>query len=189
MEASEREYPLVVIEPGGIQGQDRSTVSSWAERFQPLEFEAGVKAKAWLETNVSAGVLPLQTYLVLNEDESELYGFFVLDRVEVEVAPDDKPIMQVRRAIDDPQAKRHHATKLVWIARSESSEPGFGAEMFEYALLVATEEKSCALMVDAYDEATAQMWIDRYQLRKPRAGTGEWTCLWHAVGKATQDFN
>lgn len=188
MRAPEREYPLIVLQQGTIHGKDRSIVASWAGEFEPLDFEAGRRAKAWLETNISSELVPLQTYLALSEDESKLYGFFALDEIEVEVAPHDMPVMEVRKAID-PDAPRQHATKLAWIARSRHSDPGFGAEMFEYALLVATEAGSCALMVDAYDEATAQMWMERYQLRKPRAGAADWTCLWHAVGTPPQDFN
>lgn len=189
MEAREPEYPVVPVGPGKIQGEDQAVVTRWVENFEPLDFEAGAKAKAWLETNVSSGTLPLRTYLALSEDESELYGFFALDQMDVRVAPYDKPVMQVRNVLDDPGAERQKATKLVWIARSKSSDPGFGSEMFDYALLVAFEEKSVALMVDAYDGATAQMWIDRYYLRDPHPGTDEWTCLWHAVGKPDQSFN
>ena len=100
------------------------------------------------------------------------------------------PVMQVRKVLKDPRAQRQRATKLVWIARSSSSESGFGLEMFEHALLLAFEQGSVALMVDAYDTATAEMWVRHpYHLREPHAGTEEWICLWHAVGKADQSFN
>jgi hypothetical protein len=163
----------------------------WVGGFEPLGFEAGRRAKLWLETNLSAENLPLRTYCVFSDvDESELFGFLVLDEIQVEVAPFDIPIMQVRHAVRDPRAEKHPATKLVWIARSSTSPSGFGSELFEHALLVATEVGSCALMVDAYDEKTAEdLWIRHYDLRKPRDGAAEWSCLWHSVGQPDQTFN
>jgi hypothetical protein len=188
--ASEREYPLIHFGQGPIQGPLRDTVASWVEPFEPLDFEAGRKAKAWLETNLSAELLPLDTYFVFNDrKEDELFGFMALADAEVRVAPGDLPIMQIRQAIDDPEANHHPATKLVWIARSKSSPRGLGSELFDYALLVATRAKKCALMVDAFDEPTAEeLWIRHYDLRKPRDGGEEWSSLWHAVGKADQTF-
>ena len=191
MSASERQFPLEILEPGPIRGPARDIVSGWAASFEPLEFEAGRKAKTWLETNLEAEVLPLRTYFAFNDkDEGELYGFFVLDQIEVKVAAGDLPIMQVRDAIDDPRAERRPATKLVWIARSKASPPGLGSELFDYALLEATRARSCALMVDAFDEETAEkLWIRHYDLRKPRDGADEWTSLWHSVGRADQTFS
>lgn len=189
--ASEREYPLLVRDLGPVEGQERVELGKWVAGFEPLDdFEAGRRAKAWLETSISAGVIPLTTYLVFSEDESELYGFFVLDKVEVEVAPFDRPIMKARKVIEDVNVEKHPATKLVWIARSDSSPSGFGSEMFEHALLLATEAGSCALMVDAADQDTAEkLWIKHYDLRKPREGTADWSCLWHALGESNESFN
>jgi hypothetical protein len=189
--ASEREFPLIHLERGPIRGPARDTVAQWAAGFEPLDFEAGRKAKAWLETNLAAEVLPLDSYFVFNDrNEDELYGFMALDEIEIRVSPSDIPIMQVRDAIGDPRAERHPATKLVWIARSKSSPSGFGSELFDYALLLATRKRSCALMVDAFDQETAEkLWIRRYELRKPRDGGEGWSSLWHSVGKADQSFN
>jgi hypothetical protein len=190
--SSEREYPLLVLEPGPIRGEGRDAVAQWVADFEPLDddFDAGHSAKAWLETNISAGVVPLDTYLVFSEEESELFGFFVLDEVEVEVAPYDRPIMKAHKSIDDVNVKRHPATKLVWIARSSTSPKGFGAEMFEHALVLATEARSCALLVDAADEDTAEkLWIGHYEFRKPRDGAAEWSCLWHSLGELNESFN
>jgi hypothetical protein len=187
--APERDYPLLVLEAGPIHGGLREEMMRFISAFVPLEFEAADKAKAWLETNVSAGILPLKTYLVFSEDEAELLGFFVIDEMDVRVAPEDVPIMQVRKAIDDPKAETQRAMKLVWIARSLSSDPGFGNELFEHALLLAWEAGGCALMVEPYDQETAErLWRKHFHMREPRGGTDDWTCLWHAVGEANQDW-
>ena len=188
---TERFYPLEVIDPGPLGGDFREQVRGWIESFEPLEpYEAGMKAKLWLQTNLETENLPHRTYLVFNdEDPDQLFGFFVLDSLDVQVAPGDVPIMQVRHVIEDPNAPTQSATKLVWIARHKDSPAGIGAEMFEYALYVAEEARSCALMVDAYDEDTAQnLWIKRFDLRQPRAGATEWSCLWHTVGQPDQTF-
>ena len=187
----ERVYGLVVLDPGPLGGDYRKQVQEWIEPFEPLEpFEAGKKAKLWLETNLETENLPHRTYLVFNdEDPDQLFGFFVLDSLEVQVSPGDVPIMQVRHAIKDPGAPTHPATKLVWISRHNDSPSGIGEEMFEYALYVAEEEGSCALMVDAFDQATAEkLWIKCFDLREPRDGATEWSCLWHTVGEPDQTF-
>jgi hypothetical protein len=190
VEASEREYPLFVLEPCQVQGALRTALEGWIANFEPLDFDAGRRAKAWLETNLSTGLIPLTTYLVFSEDETQLFGFFVLDDMEISVAPFDRPIMKARKSIENVNIERHPATKLVWIARSESSPPGFGQEMFEHALLRAKEAGSCALLVDAADQDTAErLWIEHYDMRKPRDGAAEWTCLWHTLGDPNEDFN
>lgn len=187
--ASERDYPLIVLQPGPIPRSMRDALMRLIEAFEPLDFEAAEKAKAWLETNVSAGNLPLKTHLVFSEDGSELFGFFVLDDEEVCVAPQDVPIMQVRKTIDDPSAEKQHAVKLVWIARSRESDAGFGNELFDHALVLAWEAGGCALMVEPYDEETAEkLWLKHFHLRKPRDGAEDWTCLWYALGEADQTF-
>lgn len=187
--ASERDYPLVVFQPGPIPRGVRDALMALIGAFEPLDFEAAEKAKAWLETNVSSGRLPMKTHLVFSEDGSKLFGFFVLDDEEVEVAPGDVPIMVVRDTIENPNATKQRAVKLVWIARSCESDSGFGNQLFDHALVLAWEAGGCALMVEPYDEETAEkLWIEHFHLRKPRAGAEDWTCLWHALGKANQDF-
>lgn len=188
--ASEREYPLLALEPGPVTAWDPEQIADWAGGFEPLsDFQAGHNAKAWLETNVAADAIPLHTYLVLSEDESDLFGFFVLDEIRVNVAPLDRPIMKARKVIEDVNVEQHQATKLVWIARSMNSPPGFGAEMFEHALLLATESGSCALMVDADETTAKKLWIEHYGLRQPRDGAADWSCLWHALGEPNELFN
>lgn len=185
----EPDYPLVALEPGPLSRGVRDGLMPLIEEFEPLRFEAAEKAKAWLETNVSAGVVPMKTYLVFSEDGEKLYGFFVLQEEEVGVAPEDIPIMIVRDRIDDPHAEKQLAVKLVWIVRSIDSDCGFGNQLFEHVLVLATEAGGCAVMVEPYDEETAEkLWIEHFHLRKPRAGAEEWTCLWHALGEADQSF-
>jgi hypothetical protein len=183
-------YPALVLEPGPIPGWQQEMAEDWATAFDPLDFDAGHRAKAWLETNLSTGVVPLLTYLVYSEDDSESYGLFALDQVEIDVAPFDRPILKARHAIEDVNVGRHPATKLVWVARAGCSPSGFGAEMFEHAMLKAAERGSCALLVDAADQETAErLWMKHYDMRQPRDGAAQWTSLWHPLGEANEDFN
>lgn len=189
MEGQERDYPLVILDPGPISRGLRDALMLLIDRFEPLKFEAAEKAKAWLETNVSSGTIPLKTYLVFSEDGTQLNGFFVLDGEEVEVQEFDAIVMQVRQTITNPKAVKHHAVKLVWIARSQSSDAGFGNELFDHALVFAWEDGGCALMVEPYDEETAdKLWLEHFHLRKPRAGKADWSCLWYPLGEADQTF-
>ena len=137
--AVEPDYPHVVLDVRPIPRGLRDWLMGPIRAFEPLECEAAEKAKAWLETSVSSGKLAFKTYLVFSENGRQLIGFFALDDLEVRVAPQDVPIMQVRKTIDDPGADMQHAVKLVWIARSRASEAGFGNELFDHALVFATE--------------------------------------------------
>jgi hypothetical protein len=186
---TEREYPLLHLPRGSIREVLSDDLLELVHTFEPLDFDPGHKAKAWLEVNVSAGVLPLDTYLVLSEDERKLLGFFVLEVLEVRVAPGDVPIMQVRGKIKDPTTAQR-AVKLVWIARSTSSSAGLGVELFEHALALAIEAGGCALLVEPYDDATAKrLWLKHFELREPRlGGDEEWACLWHTLGTPNQDW-
>jgi hypothetical protein len=187
--ASEREYPVFSISAGSLPWGIRDPLMRLIEKFEPLDFEAAEKAKAWLETSVSAGKLAFDTHLAFSEDGERLFGFFALDDEEVAVAPEDVPIMVVRKTIADPEAATQQAMKLVWIARSRDSDAGFGNELFDHALVLAWEAGGCALMVEPYDEETEQrLWIDHFHLRKPRTGTTGWNHLWYPLGTPNQDF-
>lgn len=189
MAATEQNYLLEVVPAGPIERPARDGLMPFIERFEPLDFEAAHKAKAWLETNVSASKLPWDTYLVYSEDGAKLLGFFVLAEEEVQVEPGDIPIMQVRHTIQNPRAETQRAAKLIWIARSHDSDAGLGGELFEHALVVAYEAGCCALMVEPYDPETAEkLWVGHFELREPRTGTDSWTCLWHPLVEADQTF-
>jgi hypothetical protein len=183
---SEREYKLLHLPKGAIRDLLTDEVREMVRTFDPLDFEPADKAKEWLQVNVQAEVLPLDTYLVFSEDETELLGFFVLELVEVRVATGDVPIMKLRGGELDPQAPVHPGIKLVWMVRSDSSSPGFGEELLEQALLLAVEAKVCALLVEPYDDDTAErLWKNHFQFRELRPG-GDDDVLWHTLLKVDQ---
>lgn len=178
----EKQYPLLHLPPGPVR-LDQETLAALG-RFRPLVFPAAEKAITWLRVNLEAGHLPLDTYLVFSEDGSELFGFFVLDAIDICIASGDVPIIQMRKKIADPLAPQP-ALKLVWIARSAASPKGLGGELFDRALALALEAEVCALLVEPYDEATAKrVWLEHFELRTPREDQNdpkEWIYLWHAV--------
>lgn len=186
----EREYPLIQLPAGSVQELGEELAAA-AEAFEPLDFEPGRKATAWLQANIGAGRLPMDTYLVLSEDFSELLGFFVLELIEIVVSSGDLPIIEVRKKLKDPHGPQP-AVKLVWIARSRTSPKGFGQELFDAALALAFEAGACALLVEPYDDKTAQrVWLDHYELRAPRPDQGnprEWSYLWHAIGETDPEW-
>lgn len=190
MASASPDYIVVRFDPGPIEPGMREVLLDYVDRFEPLDFEAGHKAKAWLDGAIRTGRLAIPTELVLSEDQSELVGFFAVDDIEVEIAAGDVGVMQMRKVVKDPNASKHKATKLVWIARSRTSQKGLGGEMFEEALAIADIAESCALMLEPYDDATEGIWTDRFDLRRPRrGGAEEWSnSLWHPVGDPPQDF-
>lgn len=185
--ASERDYPLFTLPKGPIAPGTREILTRLIDDFEPLPFEAARKAKAWLETSVDSGALAFEVPLGFSEDSRRLLGFCALTEEEVKVAPGDVPIMEVRGTIDDRNATLQKAVKLVWIARSAESDPGFGNQLFNHSLVVAHEAGACALMVEPYDDETRdRLWIEHFHLWKPRVGSPDWTCLWYPLGTPPQ---
>jgi hypothetical protein len=200
--AAEREYPLQVLEAGEIAGELREDVMRYLREFNPLPHAAAHKAKAWLETNVEARFLPHLVRLVYSEDESQLYGFFVVHEIEAQPPPQDLGYMQVRRrtddagtlgqrTIEDPRAATQQAMKIAWIARSVNSPEDVGAEMFDHAVELGEEAGCCAMMVEPYDDDTARrLWKDHYGFIEGEGDGDEWSsCLWYALGEPDQTFN
>jgi hypothetical protein len=198
--AAEREYPLQILRAGPITGELREEILNYARTFEPLPREAARKAKAWLETNVEGGVLPQDVRLVYSEDEAQLFGFFVLDEIDVRPPPKDVERMQVRKAtataikgrktIADPQAPTQRAMKLVWVARSVDSTPDVGSEMFDHAVQLGEEAGCCAMMVEPYDDETARrLWIEHYEFIEGYGDDHDWSsCLWYPLGEPDQTF-
>ncbi len=198
--APEREYPLQILRAGPIAGELRDEIMRYVRSFEPLEREAARKAKAWLETNIEGGVLPQDVRLVYSEDESQLFGFFVVDEIDVQPPPRDIERMQVRKTtvataesrktIKDPRAPTQRAMKLVWIARSVDSTPDVGAEMFDHAVQLGEEADCCAMMIEPYDDETARrLWIEHYEFIAGDGDDDDWSsCLWYALGEPDQTF-
>ncbi len=180
---------MVRLDAGPVHGLQPSILET-IERFEPIDFEPGQRAAEWLRLNVDTGNLPLDTYLVFDEQLEELLGFFVVELIEVRVARGDVPIMEVRKRIEDASAPQP-ALKLVWIARSTRSPKGLGQELFDEVLVRALEAGAVAVVVEPYDEATAKkLWEEHFHCRIPRddsSSAGEWSeYMWYPVGTVDQ---
>jgi hypothetical protein len=179
----ENEYRLLHLAPGSVGGLSRTIVEA-IEAFECLPFKPARQATEWLNLNIRAGRLPMDTYLVLTVDGATLLGFFVLELGTIHVARGDLPIIQIRQKIEDPDSPQV-ALRLVWIARSCNAPDGFGRELFDETLVKAIEANAVAILVEPADEATAKrLWIDHFHLRSPRPDNDhpdEWQYLWYAV--------
>ncbi len=189
--SSERELPLVRLPRGPIRGLAGSLQSA-IRGFSPLDFEPGRRAADWLRVNTETGILPLDTYLVLDETSSELLGFFVLEPAEVRVAPGDFPVIQVRTRLGDSE-RRVKAMKLVWIVRSATSPEGFGEDLFNEALARALEFGAVAVLVEPYDRETAdRLWVRHFHCRQQRRNSefpDEWGGhYWYPLGLPDQTW-
>ena len=191
---SEQENFLVPLSAGSVKTIDPGIVDA-IQRFEPMGFEPGAKAAEWLKLNVETGVLPLDTHLVVTDlgDHPDLIGFFVVEEMEVKVASDDLPIVEVRnRGIN--RASPLRAVKLVWIARAETAPEGFGEELFDEVLVKAVEARAVVVIVQPYDDDTAEsLWKAHFHCKEPRPGwvfpeDEKTTFLWYPVGEADQSF-
>jgi hypothetical protein len=199
---AEREYPLLVLEAGEIAGELREEVAAYVADFEPAEHKPAAKAKAWLETNVEARYLPYAVRLVFSEDESELFGFFVVHSMEAKPPPSAVEVMQVRRrveeadvlgsrTIEDPRAETQSAWKIAWIARALEAPEDVGVQMFEHAVELGEEAGCCAIMVEPYDDKTAKrLWMEHYGFVEGEGEDDEWSsCLWYPLGEPDQSFD
>lgn len=155
--------------------------------FEPLPFDAARGATTWLQRQVNEGLDPMLTILALDPIESRLCGFFVLGFTTITLSPGDQPIVQIAHKLEDPHAPQV-AAEIAWIARSRGTEKGFGRDLFHYAVALAIDSGSIAMVVTPHDDETAQkLWIGRYRFRPRRSTTGKSTPmqskLWYPVYK------
>jgi L-amino acid N-acyltransferase YncA len=116
------------------------------ERFESLGFNAGLGAVNWLRAHIENPDGPFEVVFTVNK--GKLLGFCALAYKRICLPPDH----EFRSAME-----------LSWIARSETTEKGFGRELLTYAATLAMAAGIEALLVSPNDHVTARkVWINKH---------------------------
>jgi hypothetical protein len=137
-----------------------------------------VPPRNWLKDCALAEHHTSRTTLHLGH--GRIAGFHSLASAHVELAEDERTAAGLRS-----ERARVPATRLTWIAKDPST-PVSGRELFLHALATArraaTLQASAVLILDAHDDATAQMWLDRPLGLRPLARARDGKRLWVPLG-------
>lgn len=183
------ELPTVVLTPADVEKGISADHAQLIDGFDPLPFEAGADAKAWLQQQIREGSLPVTTVLVTDSERKRLCGFICIGFTTIALSPDEQRtaevgIVQRGRKIEE-LCEPHLAANISWIARAANTRKGFGQLLFDCAVNWTIDNRAIAMVVTPHDEATARkVWIGRFRFRQPRPQDqpdGAPSRLWYPV--------
>jgi len=145
-------------------GDDRDALLNAVERFESVDCPAGRAAADWLREDSLDNHGSTVTYLLLRDGRVE--GFYALSSAQVRLS------MRHRRQLVNDRGERYldlrplqPASLVAWIAKRNGAE-STGRELLMHAFSTALQaselQASIALVLDPYDEETAEMWL-RYE--------------------------
>lgn len=143
--------------------------------FEPIDTPAGHAAASWLTSSALEEHPSVATHLLLKNGRVE--GFVALAAGSIELTGRKR-----REANRKPLHGVQPATVIRWMARHKDADPGVGRELLLYATALALEASerlgSIALVLNAYDDATAEHLMHEYPfLRADKSGRTLWAPL------------
>ena len=164
------------------------------QTFEPLPFDAGEGSAAWLRSCLQTANVPVQTELIVREDDpSRLLGFYALRPLAFNtLATDDQAILDVTLlSADEPRhGNPQPGTLIELIARSTGTERGFGEHLLTYAIARAIDNDTVAVLIEPDNEKTRAHFRERYYFREfdEPADPGVVRMLWHPVHHAVANW-
>jgi len=140
------------------------------DEFEPLQHNEGRDMVEWLRAGVRDAHMPCPTYAM--RDGDDLLGFFAVERVELRITAKSWPFFELRRRelrrrYRDLARGTQPALLLCAIARSHSTEAGFGRALFEQAVGMALADKPIvAVCVKPANERVAVLWSQTYGFKE-----------------------
>lgn len=183
------DLPTVVLTPADVEQGISPHLAELIDRFDPLAFEAGADATAWLQRKIKERSLPITTVLVTNSQKTQLCGFICMGFTAIALSADEQRtaevgIVQRGQKVEDLCEPRL-AANISWIARGSDTRKGFGQRLFDCAVNWAIDNRAIAMVVTPHDEETARkVWIGRFHFRQPRPQDqpdGAPSRLWYPV--------
>jgi hypothetical protein len=143
-------------------GSSKQLLLDAVEAFESTEWEAGREAAAWLRDRALDEYGSSITYLMLRKGEVE--AFYALCSAEVLLTGRDRTkLFRSSRAKSHEVSRRQPASLIAWAAKRTDGEEKCGALIMGHALATAWEvaelQGNIALVLDPYDERTADMWL------------------------------
>lgn len=147
----------------------RADIEAAVARFQARpDLEAGRAATEWLRDRAADAHRGCVTRLMVAD--GAVQGFYSLSMSEVKLSTGDQRML-------DEHHPRQGAVLITWLARADDAVVDRVADqLLLHAVGVAREHASAVgatvLALDPYDEATAEMWRDRYGFRSSQTERG-----------------
>lgn len=181
---SHAELPSVVSDRGQLwvrwtpEVADREPdVAAAVESFEAVDTEAGRAATAWLKERALLDYRSSVTHLMIIEDRVEAY--YSLASAQVELRQSDRRKVEAEHPVQP-------AALITWIAKHRYAQTS-GIEVLAHAagtaLNVAEHQGVVALVLDPYDDDTAEMWKRppyRFKPSRTRAPSGR-PRLWRSL--------
>lgn len=152
--------------PEVADGDEASALVELVSTFQSKDTPAGEEAAHWLRDEALDNHGSTVTWLLL--DDRELHGYYAMASTSVRLSQRHRRRLLPRATHDLTPAQP--ASLIAWIAKRRDAPSGTGTKLFQHAVTSAIDvsevQGNIAIVVDAYDAVTAQMWIDRYGFRR-----------------------
>jgi hypothetical protein len=161
-EKGHRAWVRLIPEVVEDMGSYRHLLLDAVARFESLPRNAGIEAAKWLREHALDDYGSSVTYLMLLKKRVE--AFYALRSAEVLLSQHErKRLLHKRRSEAYEIHPRQPASLIIWTAKRDGADGGC-AELilrhaFASAVEVAQSQGNIALVLDPYDEKTAQMWM------------------------------
>jgi hypothetical protein len=139
-------------------------IAEAVERFEPVANEAGYAAAEWLKQSSLDDYPSTATWLIYHRQRIE--GYFAICSAEVKLYG-----RQRKKHLERGQEREHElhpaqpASLITWLGKHAEADIS-GRVLIRQAAFVAREvaewQGNIALVLDPYNEETAELWLERY---------------------------
>lgn len=148
-------------ETAALDEDDR--ISSLIAAFEPVACEAGDTASNWLREHALPSHPSTVTWIWLRD--KSVTGFYAVASASVELSQSAR-LKRLRPRKDKPDNPTQPATLIAWLAKRNDSGRDAGEKIllhaFSTATSVAVRQGNLAVVLDAFDTETAQLWNRKY---------------------------
>lgn len=149
-------------------------IAEAVDHFEPVDNDAGRAAAAWLKNSALGDYPSTATWLAYHNQRIE--GFFAICSSEVTLYERQrkKHLGREGRSREHRLHPQQPASLITWLGKHVNAAMA-GDSILHYAAYIATQvaeqQGNIALVLDPFDEETAEFWRDRYSfLRSAKAG-------------------
>lgn len=175
---SEPETAWYQWKPTNAESVAYEDVADAVRRFESLDTAAGRASTAWLLNESLINHPSTVTYVLVSAERVE--GYFAAASSSVTLTQSHRRQLTPGER-DYLLAPTQGAALIAWLARHREAEVR-GEEIFLYALSIALKvagmQGTPVVVVDPYDDASADIWAERYGFRRSRTPGGSDVRLW-----------
>jgi hypothetical protein len=146
--------------------------------FESIDTDAGREATRWLQEDALRDHPSTITYVLLSG--SRIDGYFAIASGSVTLTQRHRKGLAPGQS-DYVLSPTQGASLIAWVARHrDGATPGRKIVLYalSIALKVARLQGTPVAVLDPFDDATAELWVERYQFRRSRTPGGNDMRLW-----------